>query len=120
PPCGRCRAPAGPGWSGPAKSRATAWSCPRLPGGALQPVDQAVVRAEPAPPDRFEAEPAIEAVRVLVRGQRVDDDRLDSRLGETGVDGQGHHAASVAAAEGVGGADPDVQRPQVRLDVPPV
>lgn len=90
------------------------------PGVARKLIHGAVVGAEAAVGDEAETEALVETAGAGVFAERIDDDRVNGRIGETAGDGETHHLRAVAAAERVGLADPKVDCAMAGRDVAPV
>src|SRR5689334_9852965 len=96
-------------------------SCLLAPIGAVQAMDKTIVLpVEEAAANSLETEPPVEAMRMSVRVERVNDDGGDRRIGEARVNHRAHHQCAIALVAVAGVADPDVDGPQVLLDCTPI
>lgn len=87
---------------------------------ASELVNGAVVEAEAAMCDEGETKAFVETAGAGVFAEWIDEDRVDGRIGEAARDREAHHFGAKATVEGVGFADPDIDRAMAGCDVAPV
>lgn len=75
---------------------------------AIQTINQAVILAEDPALNGAEAGALIEPAGPVVAGERVDQKRLDRRIGEAAINRLAQHRRAVSLAQGRLFADPDI------------
>ena len=91
--------------------------------GLLRPVyavDSAVIGSKSPVLNKVESDSFVEPSCPRVRSKGIDEDARDGGIGETELEHELHHDGSKAAAEVTRRSYPDIDGPQVRLDVTPV